>query len=416
MMPTLSLSDDIKERGLVYQSNDWNGAMTETLSGLQCAYVGFDCTAPSLHVGHLMPIMLLRLWQKAGHRPIVVFGSATTLVGDPTGKEASRPMLTAQKIEANKFTLANVFKKFLDIDDPKTGAIFVDNLTWWKDISYLDLLGTVGPLLTVNSMVHFETVARRLQAHQPLSFLEFNYMVLQGYDFVHLLRSLGCKFQFGGSDQWANMLVGSDLIHKMQLGSSYVITTPLLTTASGKKMGKTEQGAVWLDPDFLSDFDYWQFWRNCDDQDCEKLLLAMTDLDPGFIKSYFKNLEPGQINQAKVLLANEQTKICRGEKAQEIAYMRAQAIFTGNNDESRKEALPRCALSGESEELLVDFMIRHNMAESKSAAKKLIDQKAVKINNSLVNEVFYRLILEDYIHKSAVLSIGKKKHYLIICS
>jgi tyrosyl-tRNA synthetase len=263
-------------------------------------------------------------------------------------------------------------------------------------------------------MVHFETVARRLQTQQPLSFLEFNYMVLQGYDFVHLLRSFGCKFQFGGSDQWGNMIVGSDLIHKMQLGDSYVITTPLLTTSSGKKMGKTEQGAVWLDPDWLSDFDYWQFWRNCDDQDCEKLLLAMTDLEPAFIKSYFTNLEPGQINQAKTLLANEQTKMCRGEESQKIAYARAQAIFTGS-DENRKEALSRCALSGEPEELLVDFMNRHNLTESKSAAKKLIDQKAVKINDSVVEHVFYKLILQDYRHTSTVLSIGKKKHYLIIC-
>jgi len=412
-MHMLPLAEDLKQRGLVYQSNDWVGAMEQVFEGPQLAYVGFDCTASSLHVGSLMPIMMLRRWQKAGHRPIVLFGSATTLVGDPTGKENSRPMLTPDDIAANKKSLSEVFSRFLDTEDPNTGAIFVDNYTWWKDISYLDLLRTVGPLMTINHMVHFETVARRLETQQPLSFLEFNYMILQGYDFVHLLKEMGCKYQFGGSDQWGNMIVGADLIHKMQMGSSYVITAPLLTTASGKKMGKTEHGAVWLNEQLLSDFEYWQFWRNCDDQDCEKLMLAMTDLHPTFIKEYFAKLEPGQINEAKILLANEQTKLCRGLEAQQKCYERAQAIFTGDV-QTRKDALQRYSINSTEDLLLLDFLMQHQLIDSKSAGKNLIEQNAVKIDDITIDNVFYKLSAVFYQDNSTVLSIGKKKHYLIV--
>jgi len=412
-MPILSLGDDLKQRGLVYQSNDWAGSMARLLEGPCCAYVGFDCTAPSLHVGSLMPIMMLRRWQKAGHRPIVLFGSATTLVGDPTGKEKSRPMLTPEDIAENKKSLSDVFRQFLDIDDPLTGAIFVDNATWWKDISYLDLLRTVGPHMTINHMVHFETVARRLETQQPLSFLEFNYMILQGYDFVHLAQNHKCFYQFGGSDQWGNMIVGADLIHKMHQQQAYVITAPLLTTAAGKKMGKTEQGAVWLNKEWLSDFDYWQFWRNCDDKDCEKLMLAMTDLEPAFIKSYFENLEPGQINEAKILLANEQTKMCRGPAAQKQCYERAQAVFTGDIQE-RKAVLQSYSIDHTEDCLLLDFLIQHQLIASKSAGKKLIEQNAIKIDDLCITNVFHVLQASYYQEHTSILSVGKKKHYLIV--
>ncbi|MBM4223007.1 MAG: tyrosine--tRNA ligase [Gammaproteobacteria bacterium] len=406
-----ALYQQLLERGLVYQSNDFEKAFELAGYERQSAYLGYDCTAPSLHVGHLMGIMLLRQWQKAGHRPILLFGSATTLIGDPTGKHSARVMLTPEVVAANKANMIGVFKQFLDFDDPDTGAIVVDNIDWWKDVSYLDLLRTVGPLLTVNRMVSFDTVKRRLEQQQPLSFLEFNYMILQGYDFVHLLKNYRCRYQFGGSDQWGNMIVGTDLIDKMEsLPQSFIVTTPLLTNSSGQKMGKTENGAVWLNADMCSDYDYWQFWRNCSDEDCQKLLLAFTDCPTDEIISLCeaaKN-DAEKMNQAKILLANEQTKMCRGKAAQEASYMRAQAAFSGSLEEKRL-ALQQLSINDEAE-LLIDFLVRHQLAESKSFARKLIMQNGVRVDDIVVTDLHYKFEKSGL---PVVLSLGKKRHYTV---
>ncbi len=405
----IDLQTDLENRGLIYQSNHAQEAYAYAQMGRQVAYAGFDCTAPSLHVGHLMPIMLLRRWQKAGHRPIVLFGSATTLVGDPTGKEQSRPILTPEDVQRNKASLSKIFSRFLNIDCPDTGVIFVDNAQWWEPKSYLSVLREIGSQITVNHMLHFETIARRIEQQQPLSFLEFNYMILQAYDFVHLKKTYGCSYQFGGSDQWGNMIMGTTLGHKLNQQDMFVFTSPLLTTADGRKMGKTEKGAVWLHEDYLSDFDYWQFWRNVDDKDCEKLLLAMTDLEVAEISELCQK----DINQAKMRLAHEQTKLCRGDEAAEKASAQARSLFSDQSLASRKKALEAFSMGGEPRSLL-DILVLIKAASSKSAARTLIDQKAVKIDDQLISDVFYQINPQTFSHDGILIAVGKKTAFLIV--
>lgn len=410
-MNNLNLLEELKLRGFIYQESDSAGMQELMSTGPQFAYVGFDCTADSLHVGSLMPIMLMRRWQQAGHRPIILLGGATTLIGDPTGKDQSRQLLTPEQIKINKESLKTIFEKFIDFNDPDHGAIIVDNYDWWKDVSYLDILRDVGSLVTVNRMLTFETVQRRLEREQPLTFLEFNYMILQGYDFVHLIRTHQCRFQFGGSDQWGNMISGLELARKMGLPSAFVMTTPLLTTASGAKMGKTEQGAVWLNNERLSDYDYWQFWRNCDDRDVERFLKLFTDLSLETIADVINDSSEDALNQAKVLLANEQTTMCRGSHAQKVCYAQAQAIFAKGEDFD-PAMLPKLSLISE-QCLLADFLVQEQLAPSKGNAKTLIRQGAVKLNHESVTDEF-KLIERAQLGSGLVLSVGKKRHFLII--
>lgn len=409
----MDLIQELNARGFIYQSSDEEGASKVLAEGQQLAYIGFDCTADSLHVGSLVVIMLLRRWQKAGHRPIILLGGATTMVGDPSGKDQSRQLLTTDQIQSNKESLKKVFQSYLDFDCPKTGALMVDNLDWWKDISYLELLRNVGTLMTVNRMMTFETVQRRLEREQPLTFLEFNYMILQGYDFVHLEKTLGCRFQFGGSDQWGNMIAGLELSRKMGLDQCYVLTTPLLTTASGQKMGKTEQGAVWLNADKLSDYDFWQFWRNCDDRDVEKFLKLFTDLTLDEVAKIMECTDQDSLNKAKIILANEQTKLCRGLKAQQECDARAQAIFS-TDASLRDQYLPELSMNGADHISLVDFLALNDLAESKGAARKLIRQQGIKINNQTVFDEMMILTVAEIQTQGITLSVGKKKHFKII--
>jgi len=326
------LMKTLTERGFLYQCTDESGLDTAAAEGCVTGYIGFDCTAPSLHVGSLVQIMMLRHLQRAGGRPIVLLGGGTTKIGDPSDKDKSRPILTNELIETNKNGIKQVFSKFLDFDGPN-GAIMADNSDWLDGLGYIEFLRDVGKLFTVNRMVTMETVKRRLENEQPMTFLEFNYPLLQSYDFVELYRRFGCTLQLGGSDQWGNITSGIDLSRRMAEAECYGFTTPLITTASGGKMGKTADGAVWLnaDPAFgenhvRSPYEYWQFWRNTDDADVGRFLKLFTDLPLDEIAA-LEALQGADINKAKIHLANETTTMLHGADAAAKAEATATQTF-----------------------------------------------------------------------------------------
>ena len=302
---------EFKDRGFFYQCTN-----EEELSSLMDkekikAYIGFDCTAESLHVGSLLQIMCLRLLQKNGHKPIVLLDGGTTRIGDPSGKDKTRKILSEEEIEKNIKNIKNILKKFLDNDNPETKPIFVNNYTWLKDLNYISFLRDIGKHFTINRMLTFDSVKLRLDREQSLSYMEFNYMILQAYDFLELNKKENCTLQIGGSDQWGNIVNGVELIKRYSNKQSYGLTTPLITLATGAKMGKSENGAIWLDEKFLSAYDYWQFWRNTDDRDVIKFLKNFTDLEIEDIKK----IENDNINDLKILLANETTSMLHGKDA-----------------------------------------------------------------------------------------------------
>jgi tyrosyl-tRNA synthetase len=321
--PLLRLLD---ERGYIHQLTDAAGL--DALAGSQVVpgYIGFDATAPSLHVGSLVQIMMLRRLQQTGHKPIVVMGGGTTKIGDPSGKDESRKLLTSETIKANIASIRTVFERLLTFGDGPTDAIMVDNDEWLSELGYVDLLRTVGPHFTINRMLTFDSVKLRLEREQPLTFLEFNYMILQAYDFRELALRHGCRLQMGGSDQWGNIVNGIELTRRMERTELFGLTTPLLTTADGAKMGKTAAGAVWLNEDALPAWDFWQYWRNCDDRDVGRFLRLFTDLEIDEIER-LEALPGGEINQAKIKLAYEVTKLCRGEDAARAAEQTANQTF-----------------------------------------------------------------------------------------
>ncbi|MEO6092449.1 MAG: tyrosine--tRNA ligase, partial [Novosphingobium sp.] len=329
-MPTYtsSLLKLLDERGYIHQLTDAQGL--DALAGRQVVsgYIGFDATAPSLHVGSLVQIMLLRRLQQAGHRPIVLMGGGTTKIGDPSGKDESRKLLTSDSIRENIASIRTIFEQMLQFGDGPTDAIFVDNDDWLSQLGYIGLLRDVGPHFTVNRMLTFDSVRLRLEREQPLTFLEFNYMILQAYDFRELALRHGCRLQLGGSDQWGNIVNGIDLTRRMEGIEAFGATTPLLTTADGAKMGKTAAGAVWLNEAQLPAYDFWQYWRNCDDRDVGRFLRLFTDLPLDEV-ARLEALDGGEINAAKVVLANEVTRLCRGEVAAASAEASARATFEG---------------------------------------------------------------------------------------
>ena len=324
--PLLRLLD---ERGYIHQLTD--AAALDALARRQVVpgYIGFDATAPSLHIGSLVQIMMLRRLQQAGHKPIVVMGGGTTKVGDPSGKDESRKMLTAEGIQANIASIRAVFERLLVFGDGPTDAVMVDNDVWLSQLGYVELLRDVGPHFTINRMLTFDSVKLRLDREQPLTFLEFNYMILQAYDFRELAARVGCRLQMGGSDQWGNIVNGIELTRRMDGTEVYGLTTPLLTTADGAKMGKTAAGAVWLNEDQLSAYDFWQYWRNTDDRDVGRFLRLFTDMPLAEI-GRLQALEGNEINAAKVALANAVTTLVRGAEAATIAAATAAATFAGD--------------------------------------------------------------------------------------
>ncbi|RVQ69091.1 tyrosine--tRNA ligase [Croceicoccus ponticola] len=394
------------ERGYIHQLTDAAGL--DKLAGQQVVpgYIGFDATAPSLHVGGLVQIMLLRRLQQAGHKPIVVMGGGTTKVGDPSGKDESRRMLTSEAIDDNIASIRTVFERMLTFGDGPTDAVMINNDDWLSQLSYIDLLRDVGPHFTINRMLTFDSVKLRLDREQPLTFLEFNYMILQAYDFRTLALNYGCRLQMGGSDQWGNIVNGIELGRRMDGTELFGVTTPLLTTASGAKMGKTAAGAVWLNEDLLPHYDFWQYWRNCDDADVGRFLRLFTDVPLEEIVS-LESLEGAAINDAKVRLANEVTALVRGADAAAAAEATARETFAGSG---LGADLPTLDLP--SDGMAVGAALTAlGFTSSNGEAKRKIAEGAVKLDDAPIGDAAQVISLAP--GSNARLSLGKKKHAIL---
>ena len=376
------------------------------------AYIGFDCTAPSLHVGSLLQIMILRLLQKYGHKPIVLLGGGTTLIGDPSGKDSTRKILKERDIKKNIASIKKIFQKLLSFKNKKTKPIFVDNLSWLGKLKYIDFLRDVGKHFTINKMLTFDSVKLRLEREQSLSYMEFNYMILQSYDFYQLFKKHNCILQMGGSDQWGNIINGVELIRKILQKEAFGLTTPLITLSSGAKMGKTEKGAVWLDEKLFSPYDYWQFWRNTSDDDVKKFLKYFTEIEINDLSNKIDNEE--DINKLKILLANEATKILHGEKVAKDSEKTAVETFHGSG---LGKNLPEIKINNSRLKNginILDLLSSNNIVSSKSEARRAIQGNAIKVNDKLLlNEK--KMINQDDLNtnKNIKISHGKKKHFII---
>jgi len=397
---------EFKDRGFFYQCTN-EDELSKLLDKEKInSYIGFDCTAESLHVGSLLQIMCLRLLQKHGHRPIVLLGGGTTRIGDPSGKDKTRTILSEEEIEKNIKNIEKILKKFLNIKNPNTKPIFVNNYTWLKNLNYISFLRDIGKHFTINKMLSFDSVKTRLEREQSLSYMEFNYMILQAYDFLELNKKENCVLQMGGSDQWGNIVNGVDLIKRHSNKQAYGLTTPLITLASGAKMGKTESGAVWLDKKFLAPYDYWQFWRNIDDRDVLKFLKIFTDLSVDEIE----NIKNQNINQQKITLANEATLMLHGEKEAKSSEDTAKQTFSDN---SLGNNLPSVSINPKhlkDKMTLIDLIVLSKLESSKSEIRRLIKGNGIRINNQIINDE--KLIITENIFKNNLfkLSLGKKKH------
>ena len=400
---------EFKDRGYFYQCTN-----EDELSGLLNkekikSYIGFDCTAESLHVGSLLQIMCLRLLQKHGHKPIVLLGGGTTRIGDPSGKDKTRKILSEKEIDKNIKSIEKILKKFLKDDNPKTKPIFVNNYSWLKGLNYITFLRDIGKHFTINKMLTFESVKTRLEREQSLSYMEFNYMILQAYDFLELNKKENCSLQIGGSDQWGNIVNGTELIKRHSGNQAYGLTTPLITLASGAKMGKTETGAVWLDEKLLSSYDYWQFWRNIDDRDVIKFLKMFTDLNTEEIDK-IKNED---INQLKIKLANETTSMLHGKKAAQNSEQAAKEAFSGTSLGSNLPSIKIKKKDINNKITVVDLIILSKLEKSKSEIRRLIKGNAIKLNDKIISDE--KLIITNELFQNAYLklSIGKKRHIKI---
>ena len=397
---------EFKDRGYFYQCTS-EDELSELLNKEQIkGYIGFDCTAESLHVGSLLQIMCLRLLQKHGHRPIVLLGGGTTRIGDPSGKDKTRKILTEKEIERNIKSIEKILKKFLNNNDPKTKPIFVNNYSWLKGLNYISFLREIGKHFTINKMLTFESVKTRLDREQSLSYMEFNYMILQAYDFLELNKKENCSLQIGGSDQWGNIVNGTELIKRYSNKQAYGLTTPLITLASGAKMGKTETGAVWLDEKLLSSYDYWQFWRNIDDRDVIKFLKMFTDLNIEEIE----NIKNEDINQLKIKLANETTSMLHGKKAAVNSEQAAKEAFSGNSLGSNLPTIKIKSKDINKSLTIIELVVLSKLENSKSEIRRLIKGNAVKLNDQIISDE--KLIINNKLFKNNYLklSIGKKRH------
>jgi tyrosyl-tRNA synthetase len=387
----------LETRGFIHQITDAAALDAAAGAGQVTAYVGYDCTAPSLHIGNLVSIMMLRHFQQAGHRPIVLMGGGTTKVGDPSGKDEGRQMLDDERIAANKASIRRIFERFLDFDGPNA-AIMVDNDEWLSKLVYIPFLRDIGRHFSVNRMLSFDSVKLRLDREQPLSFIEFNYMILQAYDFLELNRRFGCTLQMGGSDQWGNIVNGTDLIRRVDGKDAFGLTTPLITRADGAKMGKTAAGAVWLHEDSLPGFDYWQFWRNTHDADVAKFMMLFTDMAPEAIDAAMA----GDINAAKALLATEATALCRGRAAAEAAAATAAATFAGGAGDD----LPSFAVAAPV--TILDALVGLGFAASKGEARRLVAGGGARVDGEAVTGD------TQMIGPGARVSAGKKRHGVLV--
>ena len=401
---------EFKDRGFFYQCTD-ESELSDLLDQNSIkAYIGFDCTAESLHVGSLLQIMCLRLLQHHGHQPIVLLGGGTTRIGDPSGKDKTRKILTEKEIEKNSKNIEKILKKFLTSKDKKTKPIFVNNYKWLKGLNYISFLRDIGKHFTINKMLTFDSVKTRLEREQSLSYMEFNYMILQAYDFLELNKKEKCYLQIGGSDQWGNIVNGVELIKRHSNNQTFGLTTPLITLASGAKMGKTADGAIWLDKKFLSPYDYWQFWRNTDDRDVIKFLKYFTDLKVEEIKG----IENKDINELKILLANKTTALLHGEKEAQSSEKAAKEAFSENSSGSNLPSIKINKKILNDKVNIVEFVILSKLETSKSEIRRLIKGNAIKINNNIINDE--KLIVDEDLFSDNYLklSIGKKRHLKII--
>jgi tyrosyl-tRNA synthetase len=399
----------LAERGFIHQQTDAAGLDQKARSGIVTAYIGFDATADSLHVGSLVQIMLLRHLQRTGHRPIVLMGGGTTKVGDPSGRDETRQLLTDAQIDANIAGIREIFGHFLRFDDSPSGAIMANNDDWLSGLEYIPFLRDIGRHFSINRMLTMDSVRLRLEREQPLTFLEFNYMILQGYDFVELNKRYDCTLQMGGSDQWGNILQGVELGRRVRERELYGLTSPLITTSSGAKMGKTAAGAVWLNPKRLSPYDYWQYWRNTEDADVGRFLRMFTDLSLDEI-GRLEALQGSEINEAKKILATETTRLCHGDAAAEEASDTAARAFTGG----AAEGLPTFTLSRGLAVPIIEAVVGLGMAASKSEARRLIEQGGVKLNDRPVQSPTATVSAADLDEQGlARLMVGKKRHGLI---
>ena len=402
---------EMQARGYLNQCTDLDKLSEICNKNSISAYIGFDCTASSLHVGSLLQIMILKLLQKHGHRPIVLLGGGTTLIGDPSGKDSTRKILEQKKIKKNIQSIKKVFNKILNTTNKKTKPIFVDNAKWLTKLNYIKFLRDIGSHFTVNKMLTFDSVKLRLEREQSLSYMEFNYMILQAFDFYQLFKKNNCILQIGGSDQWGNIINGVDLIRRILKKDSFGLTSPLITLASGAKMGKTEKGAIWLNEDLFSPYDYWQFWRNTDDRDVKKFLNFFTEIEPEKINSLF-NIEKN-INNLKIILANEATKILHGNLASKKSEKTAKETFAGKGISQNLPEI-KVSLNNIKKGLyLLDFLSINKITSSKSEARRIIANKGLKINDVLVEHDKIKLVQEDFKKNMLKISYGKKKHYIV---
>ena len=400
---------EMQERGYLNQCTDLDKLDSIVSKKSISAYIGFDCTANSLHVGSLLQIMILRLLQKHGHRPIVLLGGGTTLIGDPSGKDSTRKILKQKDIQKNITNIKKIFEKLLNFKKKNTRPIFVDNYTWLGKLNYIDFLRKIGSQFTLNKMLTFESVKSRLDREQSLSYMEFNYMILQAFDFYKLYEREKCILQLGGSDQWGNIVNGVDLIRRIQKKDAFGLTSPLITLSSGAKMGKTEKGAVWLNEKLFSPYDYWQFWRNSDDKDVHQFLKFFTDIDVNTIT----NLEEKKdINELKITLANETTKILHGKVHSSRAEKIAADVFKFrkiNENLPSKKILRKDIETGIK---LLELLVDNKIMSSKSEARRAINNNGVKVNDLLVEDENKKLELSDFKDENLKISFGKKKHFL----
>ena len=400
---------EFKDRGYFYQCTNENELSNLLDKKKVKAYIGFDCTAESLHVGSLLQIMCLKLLQSHGHQPIVLLGGGTTRIGDPSGKDKTRKILLEKEIEKNSKNIEKILKKFLDTNDKKIKPIFVNNYKWLKDLKYISFLRDIGKHFTINKMLTFDSVKLRLDREQSLSYMEFNYMILQAFDFLELNKSENCALQIGGSDQWGNIVNGVELIKRHSDKQVFGLTTPLITLASGTKMGKTADGAVWLDRKFLSPYDYWQFWRNTDDRDVIRFLKFFTTEKVDVIDS-FKNKN---INDLKILLANRATEMLHGKREAQMSEKIAKETFSQNSKGSNLPSIKIKKSVIKNKINIIDLIIISKLENSKSEIRRLIKGNAIKINNQIIKDEKFSVIFELFNENYLKLSIGKKRHVKI---
>ena len=404
-----SFLSEMTSRGFLNQCTDLDKLDKISKEKPIKAYIGFDSTAPSLHVGSLMQIMVLRLLQRYGHQPIVLLGGGTTLIGDPSGKDSTRKILKHKDIKKNIASIKKIFEKLLPSKNKKTKPLFVDNYSWLGKLKYIDFLRDVGKHFTINKMLTFDSVKLRLDREQSLSYMEFNYMILQSYDFYQLFKKHNCILQMGGSDQWGNIINGVELIRRILQKEAFGLTTPLITLSSGAKMGKTEKGAIWLDKKMFSPYDYWQFWRNTADEDVKKFLKYFTEIELDKLSNKIDNEK--DINKLKILLANQATSIIHGSKAAKDSEQTAKTTFVQGGI---GKSIPEKKISKDSISKginIIDFVFQNDMAPSKSEVRRILKNNGIKINDKTITDEKKIVDLKEFSEKDYIkLSLGKKTH------